>query len=166
MQRIEINKYKKKIKVYQENIDTFTVVGPLGKISFKHQNVSFFSQNNTFFVTEESTALFYAKVKKSFKSVSFGWYKELNLNGIGYKSFKINDLLALDVGYSSLITYKPPKDVKIKIFKNKIVLFSIYQDLLNNVTLLLKDYATPDPYKAKGILLKNEKIKLKKKRKS
>lgn len=72
MQRFEINKYKKRIKVYQEGVDTFTVVGPLGKISFKHENVSFFSQNNNFFITEESTALFYTKIKKSFKSVSFG----------------------------------------------------------------------------------------------
>lgn len=164
MNNLLISKNKKKIKITQNN-NILNITGPLGTLNYtlNKKNVL---ENGKLFFTQPELNFFTNKIKTLFKSVSKGWFMELNLNGIGYKSFKINDLLALDVGYSSLITYKPPKDVKIKIFKNKIVLFSIYQDLLNNVTLLLKDYATPDPYKAKGILLKNEKIKLKKKSKS
>jgi len=98
-----------------------------------------------------------------FKSVSVGWFCELRFNGIGYKSFKTNDQIALDLGYSILILYKPSDQIKIKNLKNKIVLFSIYQELLNNAVYSIKQYALPDKYKGKGLLFSNEKVKLKKK---
>lgn len=70
------------------------------------------------------------------------------------------------MGYSNLILYKPTPDVKIKNLKNKIVIFSINKEQLNNVTTSLKNYSIPDNYKGKGLVLKNEFIKLKKKAKS
>jgi large subunit ribosomal protein L6 len=91
---------------------------------------------------------------------------ELNLNGLGYKSFKLDDKIALDLGYSNLILYKPTDKLKIRNFKNKIVLFSLDQEYLYNVASNLRSYSAPDPYKGKGILKKNEIIKLKKKAKS
>ena len=45
------------------------------------------------------------------------------------------------------------------------MLFSIDKNYLNNVGYLLRKFATPDSYKGKGILFKNELIKLKKKNK-
>jgi len=100
------------------------------------------------------------------KSVSSGWFVELNLNGLGYKSFKLNNKIALDLGYSNLIIYKPTDKIKIRNFKNKIVLFSLDQEYLYQVVSNLKSYSTPDSYKGKGILRKGEIVKLKKKSKS
>jgi ribosomal protein L6P/L9E len=48
---------------------------------------------------------------------------ELNLNGIGYKSFKLNDKIALDLGYSNLIVYKPTNLLKLKNLKNSHLIF-------------------------------------------
>jgi len=75
----------------------------------------------------------------------------------------MGDKIALDVGYSNLITYKPCSTIKIKNFKNKIVLFGINRDDLNNVAACLKNYCQPDIYKGKGIWFRNETLKLKKK---
>merc|ERR1711916_110254 len=86
---------------------------------------------------------------------------ELNLNGLGFKSFKLNDNIALDLGYSNLIIYKPTNS-----FKIKIILFSLDQEYLYNVGFTIKNYSSPDPYKGKGILRKNEIVKLKKKARS
>lgn len=91
---------------------------------------------------------------------------ELNLKGIGYKSFKMGDKIALDLGYSNLILYKPTSLVKIKNLKNKLILFSINKNYLHNVASILRNYAIPNVYKGKGILYKNEIIKLKKKAKN
>jgi len=90
----------------------------------------------------------------------------LNLNGLGYKAFRLNDKIALDLGYSNLIIYKPTDNIKINNFKNKIILFSLDQEYLYNVGFTIKQYSMPDPYKGKGILRKNEIIKLKKKARS
>ncbi len=104
------------------------------------------------------------KIKYLIKSVSQGWFIELNLNGLGFKSFKINDTLALDIGYSSLIIYKPNVHIHVKTFKNKIVLFSIDQEYVKIAADIIRSYSVSDPYRKKGILFKNQILKLKKKR--
>jgi large subunit ribosomal protein L6 len=106
------------------------------------------------------------KIKTAFKSVTTGWFIELNLNGIGYKSFKLDDKIALDLGYSNLILYKPNNILKVKNLKNKLVLFSLDHEYVNNIAAHLQKYSYPDPYKGKGIVFKNQYIKLKKKSKT
>ncbi len=166
MKILEINKYKKKIKVVK-NINNLNIIGPLGNLSL---NLDYFNKSSlvgsTFFINILSLKFFFNKIKSIFKSVTTGYFVELTLNGIGYKCFKMQDKIALDVGYSNLIIYKPTSKLKIKNLKNKIVLFSIDKEYLNKVTILLKNYAKPDSYKGKGLLFKNEIIKLKKKTKS
>lgn len=166
MNRLEINKQKKKIKLIK-NFNNITIVGPLGSLNINlefpmHSN----QDNSTIFIKNESLNFFFNKIKSIFKSVTTGYFLELTLNGIGYKCFKIEDKIALDLGYSNLIIYKPTTMIKFKNLKNKIVLFSINKEYLNNVANLLKNYSIPDDYKGKGLLLKNQIIKLKKKAKT
>lgn len=47
--------------------------------------------------------------------------------------------------------------------KNKIILYSIDEDYLKQVSYALREFAYPDVYKGKGITLKNENLNLKKK---
>lgn len=162
MKIVEINKYKKKIKLIKHK-EYFEIVGPLGTIHYNYSNVINNKVVNDIFINTTSFNFFINKIGALFKSVSLGWYKELTFKGIGYKCFKIEDKIALDLGYSNLITYKPGSDIKIKNLKGKIVLFGINQENLNNVVMSLKRYSIPDKYKGKGIWLKNEVVKLKKK---
>jgi len=90
---------------------------------------------------------------------------ELNLNGIGYKSFKIGHKIALDLGYSNLILYGATSQLKMRNLKNKIILFGINKVYVTTVAKLLKSYAMPDIYKGKGLLYRNEVVKLKQKSK-
>lgn len=164
MNKLTILKNSKKVKVIQ-NRDTLIVNGPLGSVDFKI-NSWFNSNSSDLFIPTHQYNFFIEKLKKLFKSVTTGWFLELNLNGIGYKSFKLEDKIALDLGYSNLVIYKPSTNLKIKNFKNKIVLFSIDEEYLNNIGTTLRNYSYPDPYKGKGMLFRNEIIKLKKKAKS
>lgn len=164
MNQFTILKNSKKIKVIQ-NKNILIINGPLGSVNFKIN--SWFNSNTTdLFIPHSQYNFFVEKLKKLFKSVTTGWFLELNLNGIGYKSFKLNDKIALDLGYSNLVIYKPSDILKIKNFKNKIVLFSIDEEYLNNIGNTIRNYSYPDPYKGKGMLFRNEIIKLKKKAKS
>ena len=173
MRNVIIKKNKKKIKLTVTTINTsanladkiITIHGPLGNINYNFKNQVIYDNKN-FFVKEDNYNFFIKKLKKLIKSVTIGWFLELNLNGLGYKSFKLNDKIALDLGYSNLIIYKPTDSIKIKNFKNKIVLFSLDQEYLYNVSCHIKSYSMPDAYKGKGIVFKNEIIKLKKKAKS
>jgi len=164
MQQILINKKSKKIKlIFNSQTKKIEVNGPLGKINY---NFNFEIVNGKIFLEETKFNFFVTKIKKLLKSVTTGWFLELNLNGLGFKSFKLNDKIALDLGYSNLIIYKPTNSIKIKNFKNKIILFSLDQEYLYNVGFTIKNYSSPDPYKGKGILRKNEIVKLKKKARS
>ncbi len=171
MKTFIIPKQDKKVKILisQQNITNssinkiLTIKGPLGELqyTFKNQYI-----DTKLFIQTKSFNFFIKKIKKLIKSVTTGWFLELNLNGIGFKSFKLQDKIALDLGYSNLVIYKPTLDVKIKNLKNKIVLFSVKEEYLKDVANKLRNYAFPDSYKGKGILFKNEIIKLKKKAKS
>ena len=171
MKTILIPKQDKKIKiaisdkVLTNNIvdKILTVNGPLGTLNYTFKNQY---KNTDLFIESKNFNFFTKKIKKLIRSVTTGWFLELNLNGIGFKSFKLNNKIALDLGYSNLVIYKPTTDLKIKNLKNKIVLFSIKEEYLKDVANKLRNYAFPDPYKGKGILFKNEIIKLKKKAKS
>lgn len=169
MKKIIFSKYKKKIKVIA-NTEKIIVQGPLGTLDYffpKNENSYSYQENLNFklFWKQNNLNLLKNKIEYLFKSVSNGWFLELNLNGIGYKCFKKDNEIILDMGYSNLIVFKPTNRIQIKIFKNKIMLFSIDKNYLNNVGYLLRKFAIPDSYKGKGILFKNELIKLKKKNK-
>lgn len=171
MKNISIQKNNKKIKIevleQANNLQSFDKVlivsGPLGKVQYTLKSQI---KNSPIFVNTKNLNFLIEKIKKLIQSVTVGWFVELNLNGIGYKSFKLNDKIALDLGYSNLILYKPTSLLKLKNFKNKIVLFSIQEEYLKDVAVKLRNYSYPNAYKGKGILFKNEVLKLKKKAKS
>lgn len=173
MKKYTIKKYNKKLKIIIIDKPVNNVVvnkilrveGPLGNLEYCFKNQINY-KNKSLFVETNHLNFFINKINTLFKSVTSGWFLELNLNGLGYKSFKLEDKIALDLGYSNLITYKPNTQIKIKNFKNKLTLFSINQEYLYNIGFTIKNYSKPDAYKGKGILFKNEIIKLKKKAKT
>lgn len=164
MKKFLVKKNKKKIKV-KINKNIITVYGPLGSIDYIFKNHNILNSNlYNLYILKENINFFLKKIFYLFKCVTKGWFLELNLNGVGYKCFKTNNEITLDIGYSNLVTYKPSDKIKIKIFKNKIILFSLEKSYLNNIAFFLRNYAIPDNYKGKGILFKNENLKLKKKK--
>jgi ribosomal protein L6P/L9E len=165
MKNILIKKNQKKIKILTHQ-NKIIISGPLGTISHLLKFNIFETHLNSVFIKKKELNFFIQKIKAMIISVTKGWFLELILNGVGYKCFKENDKksITFDLGYSALINYLPYKKLKIKIFKNKIILFSLEREYLNNVAFLIKRFTVKDVYKGKGILLKNETIQLKKKR--
>ena len=105
------------------------------------------------------------KIKQAILESSNLTNVKLKLIGIGYKIFEIShikNLYQFKLGFSHPIFYKVPKNVKVTIKKNTLIYLS--SNDLKNVTQIASDirsYKKPEPYKGKGILYYNEKVKLK-----
>jgi large subunit ribosomal protein L6 len=107
-----------------------------------------------------------ALIKQALIETSIIIHNKLTINGVGYRvtfteTFN-NKLLTLKLGYSHVIYFKIPDNLKIDcLTKTKICVFgSSYKDI-SQISALIRANKLPEPYKGKGILYENEKINLK-----
>ena len=186
---MQINKKKYYIKIpkhisiiYSRKKKIITFLGPLNKKSLKlniqlfiikSKNIiqispfSFFKISNNRkkkLKLEQGTT--YALLQQLIIETSVSLHQKLKLVGIGYRAFVVdnfeNKILLFKLGYSHCLYFKIPP--KIKIFCLKTTKLFIFGNSYKNVTQaasLIRSYKKPDPYKGKGILYNNEKIKLK-----
>jgi large subunit ribosomal protein L6 len=170
-------KISNNIKIKIHNNKNLEIIGPLGKnnLFFFHKlnillnnNYILFNFNLENKINEKKSILnlYDSLIKLKIKGVLQGFKINLFLNGIGYKFFIENDNLILKLGFSHNITIKIPKNIKIINQTNQIILTSIDWIELTQFVHLIKSYKKTEPYKGKGILLKNEKILRKEGKKS
>lgn len=166
--------YEKKIKIpkkidicIQEN--KILINGPLGKNILNLQNklISFKkSSNNDFliiFVKQKNEKLrkfinlLYSLILKKIEGVLYGFKIIVCLQGVGYKATIEDNFLILKLGFSHNIKIKIPSNINIIISKNTYLTFyGVDWELLTQYVHSIKKYRLPEPYKGKGILLKNE----------
>lgn len=104
-----------------------------------------------------------AMISKYILEVSSLTYKTLNLKGVGFKVFSLdNQILHFKLGFSHNIYFKVSEGLKTNAkHSSKLVIFGNNSLLINQTASLIKKFKTPEPYKGKGILYSNEQIKLK-----
>ena len=105
-------------------------------------------------------------IKIKIKGVLQGFKMSLLLKGIGFKAFIINNDLILKLGFSHNIIISIPTNIKILNQSNKLIFNSIDYIFLSQFVHYVKNYKKPEPYKGKGLLLKNENILRKEGKKS
>ncbi|MGX7592893.1 50S ribosomal protein L6 [Candidatus Karelsulcia muelleri] len=154
--------------------NVISVTGPLGKLSLKIRGDLKIER------AENQITIKRIENKKSNKSlhglyrmlinnmiigVLYGYKKELELKGVGYKVALDNEkqVLEFNLGYSHNIVMNFPKDLKVEI-KNetnqntRIILMSYDKQLLGIFAAQIRSLRKPDPYKGKGIRYINEYI--------
>ena len=90
------------------------------------------------------------------------WALVRNMVGVGYRASTSSNMLEMNLGYSHPIKYEIPKGVTAKVNANtNIVLESADKQLLGQVCAEIRKYRPPEPYKGKGILFKDERLKRK-----
>lgn len=168
--------------LYCEKKKIITVIGPLTKKSLKLKvkirilnqqklikisstpftKISNSQKKSIFSIQGTTTAL----IKQLILETSYVLYKKLNLVGVGYRAFDVdnfeNKLLFLKLGYSHPIYFKIP--LESNIFCLKRTKLFIYGNSYQNITetaSFIRSYKKPEPYKGKGILYETEKIILK-----
>jgi len=104
-----------------------------------------------------------AKIKQVLTDTYTTTYKRLNFKGVGYRASYIgNNWLLMKLGYSHLVYYKTPAHLKIFCLKfTKIFLSGLCYKDVTCAASWIRSKKVPEPYKGKGILYANEKIKLK-----
>ena len=105
-------------------------------------------------------------IKTKIKGILQGFKLNLILKGIGFKSFIENKNLILKLGYSHNIVIPIPANIKIVNQSNNLIFSSIDHIHLSQFVHFIKNFKKPEPYKGKGLLLKNEIILRKEGKKS
>lgn len=94
--------------------------------------------------------------------VTQGFEKKLILVGVGYRAQAKGKVLGLTVGYSHPVEYELPEGVQVETpSQTEIILKSANKQLLGQVAANVRAYRLPEPYKGKGILYANEKVRSK-----
>jgi len=148
--------------------------GILGQLSLTFTNEIFFFQkkNQLIFIinlqkNKKSILNLYNKlIKIKIKGVLQGFKINLILKGIGFKAFIENNNLILKLGFSHNNIISIPSNIKIINQSNNLIFSSIDFIYLTQFVHYIKSFKKPEPYKGKGLLLKNEKILKKEGKKS
>lgn len=170
------------IVLYCEKKRIITVLGPLTKKTLKLKlKIKITPEKKTILITSKPFSKLSNNQKKKIKALqgttfallkqllietSAILYQKLKFIGVGYRAFDVQGfekkLLMFKLGYSHPIYFKIPKNLNIFCLKlTKLFIYgNSYQDI-TKITSLIQSYKTPEPYKGKGILYENEKIKLK-----
>jgi len=105
-------------------------------------------------------------LKQMFLDVSHFFCKKLDLVGVGFRVQlmlkKEFNLLQFKLGFSHLIYFKIPKNLKIFCLKtNRLYILGNSYLFVTQIAALIRTYKIPEPYKGKGILYATETVKLK-----
>jgi large subunit ribosomal protein L6 len=166
-------KISKNVKINIENNKIY-FESLLGKLSLNYINeiLFFFKKNQLILIlnsqkNKKSILNLYNKlIKLKIKGVLQGFKLNLILKGIGFKAFVENDNLILKLGFSHNITVSIPSNIKVISQANNLIFSSIDFIFLTQFVHFIKNHKKPEPYKGKGLLLKNEKILKKEGKKS
>ena len=160
-------KIPKNIKITINNINKkLYFEGLLGVLSltFINEILFFYKKNQLILIlnsqkNKKSILNLYNKlIKLKIKGVLQGFKLNLILKGIGFKAFVENNNLILKLGFSHNIIITIPSNIKVISQVNNLIFSSIDFIFLTQFVHFIKNHKKPEPYKGKGLLLKNEKI--------
>ncbi|MGX7590502.1 50S ribosomal protein L6 [Candidatus Karelsulcia muelleri] len=154
--------------------NVISVTGPIGTISMKiigdikiemeeNQITIKRIENNKY--NKSLHGLYRMLINNMIIGVLYGFKKELEVKGVGYKVALANDnqVLEFHLGYSHNIVMNLPKELKVEIKNEKnqntrILLMSYDKQLLGIFAAKIRSLKKPDPYQGKGIRYINEYI--------
>lgn len=127
----------------------------------------FFSNNNSvlFFLSpyKKYVSTLRSSLSTSFFGVNSGYFRYLELKGIGFKVLysQPKHCLFFFLGYNHVTSFYLPISVQVKVRKQFVLLFSYDNSVLSQVCSQIKLLRSPDPYRGKGITFKDEIINFK-----
>lgn len=96
------------------------------------------------------------------KGVSEGFTIELEIKGVGYKATLMDQKLEIIAGYSHPVYLDIPEGVTVEVTKLvQLAVKGIDKQKVGQFAGIIRKVRKPNPYSGKGIMYKDEKIKLK-----
>lgn len=142
---------------YDQNKFFFSFKGPLGFSKLSYGSLSSFSV----FGSKKISRSFFSFLKQECLGVSYGFYVNMYLHGVGYRVWAYKNKLLFKIGYNHLIKFTLPYTIKAFYFKAKFLLFGVSKEELNRVSSRLVLLKKPDSYKGKGFRFFGKEFKLK-----
>lgn len=143
------------------------------KFSLKFLNFNIFNISNTslFFFSciykkQDLLNYFFNFIYLKIKGLNQGFFFRFRIVGLGFKIKRLDlynklRFLRIEVGYSHIILFKMPLDVRFYIKKKSFLIFSLNLHQLKNISIRLRTFRKLNHYKEKGILYLTEVLKLK-----
>jgi len=101
-------------------------------------------------------------VSNMVEGVTKGFTRKLEMSGVGYRAELKGDILALNVGFSHMIYFKAPAEIKIEVPEPTTILVSgIDKALVGQIAAKIRSFRKPEPYRGKGIKYEGEVIRRK-----
>jgi len=101
-------------------------------------------------------------VSNMVEGVTKGFTRKLEMSGVGYRAELKGDMLALTLGYSHMIYFQAPAEIKIEVPDPTTVLVSgIDKALVGQIAAKIRSFRKPEPYRGKGIKYEGEVIRRK-----
>ena len=166
-----LNMFQKKIKISKQiliKIEKELITVSKGNKVFNHKvpkSIVLTINSNDLILESNNKAmlgLHESILKRKIQGIIQNFKKILILNGLGFKVLKENNQLIFKLGYSHDVIISIPAMIRIELLKaNQLILYSSDWEQLTQFCANLRKLKKIDPYKGKGILFKNEQIKLK-----
>jgi large subunit ribosomal protein L6 len=150
---------------------TVTVKGPKGRLSRTLPKVTVSLDDGVATVTPTGETrehrachgLSRALLNNMVVGCSKGHQRSLLIKGTGYKADTSGQKLTLTLGYSHLVIFDVPKEVKVEVVNRNtgINLECADKELLGLVAAKIRGFRPPEPYKGKGIRYSDEYVRRK-----
>ena len=106
--------------------------------------------------------LYRTLIANSIQGVTEGFFKILELQGVGFKVVMKGNDLELSVGYSHTVLFKAVEGISFKVpDQNTIHVEGIDKGLVGQVAANIRSVKPPEPYKGKGIRYQGEYVRRK-----
>jgi large subunit ribosomal protein L6 len=159
-----------KVKVEIKNSTVF-VKGPKGELKQEiHPQIQVDIEDNVLSVKRPSDSKFFraqhglvrALINNMIIGVTDGFFKVLEIVGVGYRAEMAKNMVKLSLGFSHPIYFAAPPGIKIDLEgQQKIKISGSDKALVGLVAAKIRSFRPPEPYKGKGIKYENEQIRRK-----
>jgi large subunit ribosomal protein L6 len=155
------------------NIDNGVVAvkGPKGELSQRvHPQMIFSRDNGTLSVSRPNDERMFRQlhgltrtlVNNMVVGVTNGYRKDLEIQGVGYRSALEGKTLVLNVGFSHQVRMDPPAGIEFVVdTPTRLAVTGIDKQLVGEVAAKIRSVRPPEPYKGKGIRYAGEQIRRK-----
>ena len=151
-----------------------TVKGKLGELTQEVDGVDVKVENDQVVLERHSDVkdhkakhgLYRALINNMVNGVATGFFKELELVGVGYRASNQGQKLDLALGFSHNIVFELPSEITLETVSDKgknpiIKLSSFDKQLVGQVAAKIRSFRPPEPYKGKGVKFVGEQLRRK-----
>jgi large subunit ribosomal protein L6 len=162
------------VTVSQDN-RMLTITGPKGTLTREFRpEITIEIAGNEINVTLRAKDVFarsllgtYAShIKNMIAGVTTGYEKKLILEGVGFKSAVVGNILDMALGFSHPVKVEIPAGITATAEKNLITITGIDKETVGQFSAYIRSLKKPEPYKGKGFRYDDEVIRRKQGKKS